>query len=47
MHSQQTFNECIAQAEVSSLVGSYPVQVGPIEKREQRLRPHVDLFFFF
>jgi hypothetical protein len=44
MHSQQTFNECIAQAE-GVLAGREPPRTGwALEKREQRLRPHVLTF---
>jgi len=44
MHSQQTFNECIAQAE-AILAGRQPPGTGwALEKREQRLHPHVLTF---
>lgn len=44
MHSQQTFNECIAQAEGVCAGQGQPMMGCALEKREQRLRPHVFIF---
>lgn len=41
MHSQQTFNECIAQAEGALADQGHHMMGRTLEKREQRLRPHV------
>lgn len=44
MHSQQTFNECIAQAEGVLAGQGDPRRGRAAEKREQQLRPHVFIF---
>ena len=41
MHSQQTFNECIAKAEGALAGQGHHIKSRTVEKREQRLRPHV------
>lgn len=41
MHSQQTFNECIAQAEGALAGQGHRLTGWALEEREQRLRPHV------
>lgn len=41
MHSQQTFNECIAQAEGVLAGQGHPRRGQAPEEREQQLRPHV------